>query len=67
MRRVHAPCSTTPGAAGCAEALEPAFMQLVERAELAGWPRDRILAAVCVLTWRLIEPDLVLTDRIAVQ
>lgn len=57
MRRVYPPEKNGHGVVGCADALEPAFMQLLDRAEQAGWGHDEVLTAICVLTWRLAEPE----------
>jgi hypothetical protein len=40
----------------CVGAVEAAFMQLLDRAEEAGWRRDEALRAVCVLVWQSIAP-----------
>lgn len=62
MRRVYSPDSNFDGPANCADALEPAFMQLLDRAEQAGWERSSILGALCVLTWRLADPELMVSS-----
>lgn len=50
MRRIHPP-STDDGERPdeCRKALEPAFMQFVERAEAVGWSREEIASATAAL------------------
>lgn len=43
MRRIHSP---SPSLGDCAEAVEPALQQLVERAEEAGWDHADVLTAI---------------------
>ena len=58
MRSIHPPARKERGSSDCAEAMQAAFEQLLDRAEQAGWSRTEVLRAVCVLTWRLAESEM---------
>ncbi len=53
MRRIYPPQrGHHNGGPECEEALEPALMQLVDRAELAGWSRAQALDAMVAIAKR---------------
>ena len=60
MRTIHAPkivSNDRPDAViDCCYSLEPAFVQLIERGEDAGWRREELLRAVELLAKHVV-PD----------
>lgn len=57
MRNIHPPIGNRAGSLQCADALEPAFAQLLERAALAGWKAPDVQMAVCLLTLQVIGAE----------